>query len=920
MNRVLYFLVFAVGLAVACWVGLGYVGLNPLALAITAVIALVYIAGALELYRYQQATGTLERALAGLSEAPASLAEWVSNLDVSLRDAVRLRVEGERVGLPGPSLTPYLVGLLVLLGMLGTFLGMVATLRGTGLALENATDLQAIRASLAAPVKGLGFAFGTSVAGVATSAMLGLLSALCRRDRARVVRKLDTHAATTLRVYSQAHQREEGFKLMRQQAQALPVVADRLQALMTAMEQHSQVLTEKLVASQSELQAKNEASQSALERQGRMLSERLAEGQETFHAKTELAYSKLLASAEQVHSNLATSTEAVYARLASSVEESLKNSLAEGARATGLAIQPAVESTFANLARENAALQDSIRQSVQQQLDALSGQFEQSAARNEQAMANVAGLWTEALAEHKQVSESLVNEQRRISESLIQETQRANEAMLKTQQEAGTALIQEHRLAGETLIKEHKLAGESLVNEHRAAGESLVQEQRLVAQSLVKEQQQAGEVLIQTQRSENESFIKAQQQANDSLVRTQQEASESLVRTQQDANESLIKAQQEAGNSITKAQQLMGESFIKEQQGARESLISELRSSLEAFTQNFEQRSASMVDAVSARLGEVAAGVTEGWNAALSRQQSTGEKLAQDNQQALASAVAALEQQASSLLRTMGESNTELKTALASQDSERLAAWSEAFGALTDTLREAWQKTSDATAVRQKEICDTLARTADDIAKQSRQHSAGTIAEIERLVQAASEAPRVAAEVVTEVRDKLSDSMARDNAMLEERGRMLETLSTLLDAVNHASNEQRTAVDALLSSSSDLLDRIGTQVADKVEAEAGKLGQAATQVGDSAIEIAGLGEVFGQAVQQFSESNASLVEHLQRVEETLDKSIARSDEQLAYYVAQAREVIDLSMLSQRQIIEELQQLASSRPGSAKATA
>src|SRR3546814_19811137 len=64
-----------------------------------------------------------------------------------------------------PVLTPYLVGLLVLLGMLGTFLGMVATLRGTGLALEGSTDLAAIRASLAAPVQGLGFAFGTSVAG-----------------------------------------------------------------------------------------------------------------------------------------------------------------------------------------------------------------------------------------------------------------------------------------------------------------------------------------------------------------------------------------------------------------------------------------------------------------------------------------------------------------------------------------------------------------------------------------------------------------------------------------------------------------------------------------------------------------------------------------------------------------------------------
>ena len=175
--------VFLVGLAAVCWIGAGYVGSNPLALAVTMLIGVCYVAGALELRRYSQATSTLARAVAGLSGPPPSLGAWLDPLHPSLRNAVRLRVEGERVALPGPALTPYLVGLLVLLGMLGTLLGMVATLRGTGMALESATDLQAIRDSLAAPVKGLGFAFGTSIAGVATSAMLGLLSALCRRER-----------------------------------------------------------------------------------------------------------------------------------------------------------------------------------------------------------------------------------------------------------------------------------------------------------------------------------------------------------------------------------------------------------------------------------------------------------------------------------------------------------------------------------------------------------------------------------------------------------------------------------------------------------------------------------------------------------------------------------------------------------------
>lgn len=833
-------MVFATGLAVAGWVGVGYVALSPLALAVTALIALVYIFGALELYRYQQATGTLERALNGLAETPATLSEWISKLDPSLRDAARLRVEGERVGLPGPALTPYLVGLLVLLGMLGTFLGMVATLRGTGLALESATDLQAIRASLAAPVTGLGFAFGTSVAGVATSAMLGLLSALCRRDRARAARRLDAQASTTLRVYSQMHQREESLRLLQQQAQALPLVADRLQAMMATMEQHSQklngtlvasqeafhaksdarhtelaqqsqVLNERFVAAQEALHAKNETAYAAIEQHAQALNEHLLAGQAAFYAKTEQAYSKLASSAEAVHSNMAASTETAYSNLAASVQASLKDSLAESARAAGMAIQPAVESTLAGLTRENTALQETIRQSVQQQLEALSSQFEQSTAK-------VAGIWVEALGEHRQVSASLVEEQRRIAESLIQANQHANESMMKTQQEAGAALIQEH--------------------------------------------QQAGQSLIQAQQTASEAFVKEQQQAGKSLVAAQQNAGESLA--------------------------------------------SALRGSLDTFTETFEQRSAALVDNVATRLGEVTTSLAGGWDDALAHQQNTSQELAQSNQQALTTAIAAIEQHASSLVNTIGESNDELKAALASQDSERLAAWAAAFTAISATLRDEWQQTSDTTASRQKEICNTLAQTANDIATQTREHSTGTIAEIERLVTAAAEAPRVAAEVVAEVRDKLSDSMARDNAMLEERGRLLETLATLLDAVNHASNEQRTAVDALLTSSSDLLDRIGTQVTDKVETEAGKLGYMASQVSASAIEIATLGDTFGKAVQMFSESNASLVDRLQRIEEALDKSLVRSDEQLAYYVAQAREVIDLSILSQKQILEALQ--------------
>src|SRR5450830_1883770 len=195
MNRFVFALAFATGLLSVGWVAWGFVGTSWVALLMTGVIAGVYLLGALEVRRFRAATQALQEALAGLTQAPAELSSWLQQLPLALRHAVRLRVEGERAALPGLALTPYLVGLLVMLGMLGTFKGAV-------FALEGSTDLQAIRSALAAPIKGLGLSFGTSVAGVAASAMLGLLAALSRRERLQVSRLLDSRVADVLRPFS----------------------------------------------------------------------------------------------------------------------------------------------------------------------------------------------------------------------------------------------------------------------------------------------------------------------------------------------------------------------------------------------------------------------------------------------------------------------------------------------------------------------------------------------------------------------------------------------------------------------------------------------------------------------------------------------------------------------------------------------
>ncbi|HBC18298.1 MAG TPA: DUF802 domain-containing protein, partial [Alcanivorax sp.] len=133
--------------------------------------------------RFRRSTATLDQQLDDLPSSRDGLTHWLKALPGSLRHAVHRRIDGHPAPLPGPQLTPYLTGLLVMLGLLGTFVGMIVTLQGAATALDGSSELTAIRSALAAPIAGLSLAFGTSIAGVAASAMLGLSAALCRRDR-----------------------------------------------------------------------------------------------------------------------------------------------------------------------------------------------------------------------------------------------------------------------------------------------------------------------------------------------------------------------------------------------------------------------------------------------------------------------------------------------------------------------------------------------------------------------------------------------------------------------------------------------------------------------------------------------------------------------------------------------------------------
>jgi hypothetical protein len=772
MNRNLSLFAFVLGLFAVVWVAIGYIGGHPLAFSVSCVIAIVYVAGALEMRRFHANTTALATALRNIPDDLGHLGEWLQQVPAALQNTVRLRIEGERAALPGPGITPYLVGLLVLLGMLGTFLGMVVTLNGAVLALESTTDLHTIRSALAAPVKGLGVAFGTSVAGVATSAMLGLISALCRRDRVHVGQLLDSRIAGVLRDFSLTHQRQETFKALQAQAQALPELVGKLDAMMSQMAE-----------------------------QNRQLGDQLLAGQQRFHEEA----------------------KGLYAGLAQSVDQSLKASLKDSATVAAETIQPVVTATMAGIASETRGLHDKLFGTVETQLAGIAGQFAQT-------VTTVSDTWTQALSRHEQATD---RQQQHLQGALA--------AYADTFAQGSAALLAS---VGDT-----------------------------------------------------------------------------QTRLQADA------AQQHAALAATLASQFDGVtarldqavSQVADTFGQRtQALLTSIDASHAAFAQTTQARQAAIGDQVARQLDGIAQRfdsavqtVSGTWTDALAKHEQASGSLVQALEQTQTRLADTFAQRSAALLADLRTGQTAWQAEWAAGEQTRQARFTDALAALAGKLEAHWQQHGDATLAQQEKITQTLGDTARDLVAAHQRQAETTIAEVTRLMQTAAEAPKAAAEVIGQLRHELSASMARDNSLLEERSRIMETLGALLDAINHASTEQRSAIDALVASSADLLERAGSQFAAKVESEAGKLVEIGASITGGALDVASLGEAFGAAVKLFAESNDKMMAALQRIEGGLAKSLTRSDEQLAYYVAQAREIIDLSILSQKKMVDDLQRVAGS---------
>jgi hypothetical protein len=351
-------------------------------------------------------------------------------------------------------------------------------------------------------------------------------------------------------------------------------------------------------------------------------------------------------------------------------------------------------------------------------------------------------------------------------------------------------------------------------------------------------------------------------------------------------------------------------------------LIANMSDSLESFRGQFERMAESLLTSLGNRTASWIERQTEndrnrleGWTDAIAQAQTNAAahladmthafsgELNRVTTHALASS-SRMHQEVTGLLTASEELiRTRMKT-----EAEWLGGHGERMDALTTALKTELGALREEEDRRGQAAVERLATLETTLASHLSKLGREIEAPMNRLIQTAASVPLAAADVISQLREEASKSVERDNRLLEEHRGILTELDTLSRALASTSNRQHEAIEDLVGSSRRMLDDIAGRFTGHVSAEASNFSKVAESFAVSAVEMASLGESFSAAVHVFNTANETLVENLVRIEQSLDKTASRSDEQLGYYVAQAREIVDHCMESQKEIFEELQHL------------
>ena len=178
-------------------------GLNGLILGVLVVGILLAFGQVIRLFRevrwvnsFRAGSESVEPILLAPMKAMIGRSSSVAFSTTSMRsmlDSIATRLDESR------DTSRYLVGLLIFLGLLGTFWGLLGTISSIGDTIQaldpgtgdSAAVLEALKTGLAAPLEGMGTAFSSSLFGLAGSLVLGFLDVQSGRAQTRFYTELE---------------------------------------------------------------------------------------------------------------------------------------------------------------------------------------------------------------------------------------------------------------------------------------------------------------------------------------------------------------------------------------------------------------------------------------------------------------------------------------------------------------------------------------------------------------------------------------------------------------------------------------------------------------------------------------------------------------------------------------------------------
>jgi hypothetical protein len=237
-------------------------GLNGLILGVLGIGALFTFRQVIRLFREIRWVNSLTGAQAGAASTPRLLAPMAAMLNAgagarglstittrAILDSIATRLD------EGRELSRYLVGLLVFLGLLGTFWGLLATVHSiagvidsmkTGV--DTATMFDALKTGLSAPIAGMSVSFTSSLFGLASSLILGFLDLQAGQAQNRFYSEFEEFLASHVQTAPIAEAMPEGPIIPpgqpaiehQRDARAIATLAEGIQALVGHMRTEQQ--------------------------------------------------------------------------------------------------------------------------------------------------------------------------------------------------------------------------------------------------------------------------------------------------------------------------------------------------------------------------------------------------------------------------------------------------------------------------------------------------------------------------------------------------------------------------------------------------------------------------------------------------------------------------------------------------------